>query len=349
MDISVKKQFITVLFTIILSLFYNIEASGNTYLKAEDIYLTPGGETIGIELNTNVMIVDTYTVKGVNGTVDPAKLAGLNPGDIIVSINGKKAEQIEDVTNELMIYKDTQDKPLNIIIRREGRLYNKEIYPVYTKNNTISIGLYLRDNILGIGTLTFIYDNQYFGALGHQINDKNLLNSEFNKVTGIIKKAEVTSINKSVRGNPGEKRATFGKESIGNINENKNTGIYGKISSKEFNSKTKLGIATQNEIKLGDATILTVIENNRIDEFSIKIIELDRQNTKDIKGIKIKITDERLLDRTGGIVQGMSGSPIIQNNKIIGALTHVLVDDTTQGYGVYIEFMLEDMGIFIKH
>lgn len=347
MDITVKKQLITVLFTIILSLFFNINVSGNSiHLKAEEILLTPGGETIGIELNTSVLIVDTYTIKNNSGTVDPAKTAGLKPGDIILSIDGKKINKIEDVTNELYKYKDGHDKPLNMIIKRESRLYNKQLYPVFTKNNSISIGLYLRDNILGIGTLTFIYDNQ-FGALGHQINDKNMPNLDSNKTQGIIKKAEVTSINKSVRGNPGEKRATFDKENIGTINDNTNTGIYGKITKKDFAVKKKLQIATQDEIKLGDAKILTVIENHKVEEFSIKIIELQKQDSKDIKGIKIQITDKRLLELTGGIIQGMSGSPIIQNNKIIGAVTHVLIDDTTQGYGVYIEFMLEDMGIFI--
>ncbi len=347
MDINGKKSIIIILFTIILSLFINIEALGNTYLKAENIYLSPGGETIGIEIKTSVVVVDVYNVKNQKGTVNPAKDAGIIPGDIILYIDGKKINQIEDIKSKLIKYRDGYNKPLNFIIKRDNKLLNKKMYPAITKNNSISLGIYLRDNIMGIGTMTFIYDNIYFGALGHQIQDKSIPKAKMYKTEGVIKKAEVTSINKSVRGNPGEKRATFSKEGIGDITENSITGIYGKINEDVFKNKSKLKIATQSEIKLGNATILTVIKNQKVEEFEVKIIDLIKQNQKDIKGIKIQITDKRLLDQTGGIIQGMSGSPIIQNNKIIGAITHVLVDDTTVGYGVYIEFMLEDMGINI--
>lgn len=348
MDINVKKNVIIVLFTIILSLFININALGNTHLKAENIYLTPGGETIGIEIQTSVVVVDIYNVKNQKGTVNPAKIAGIMPGDIILYIDGKKINQIEDIKSELTKYRNGYNKPLNIIIKRDNKLLNKKMYPATTKDNTISLGIYLRDNIMGIGTLTFIYDNIYFGALGHQIQDKSIPEAKMYKTNGVIKKAEVTSINKSVRGNPGEKRATFSKKGIGEITENSITGIYGKVTNNAYIHKSKLKIATQSEIKLGNAKILTVIKNQKVEEFEVKIIDLVKQNQKDIKGIKIQITDKRLLDKAGGIIQGMSGSPIIQNNKIVGAITHVLVDDTTVGYGVYIEFMLEDMGIDIE-
>ncbi len=348
MDINVKKHFVTILFTIIIAFFFNIDASGSTSFKAEDIYLTPGGETIGIELHTNVVVVDTYNVRNTTGEANPGKEAGIKSGDIILYIDGKKIDNIEDVRNELVKYKNDRKDPMNIIIKRDNKLINKKMYPTRTKNNMISLGIYLRDNIMGIGTLTFIYDDTSFGALGHQIQDKNIPDIEMHKTKGIIKKAEVTSINKSVRGNPGEKRATFEKESIGTINNNSMTGIYGSIDKDSFIHKEKMHIASQDQIQLGNAKILTVIDNKKVEEFDIKIIDLIKQDQKDIKGIKIKITDERLLNKAGGIIQGMSGSPIIQNNRIVGAVTHVLVDDTTIGYGVYIEFMLEDLGIEIR-
>lgn len=344
MDISIKKFFIFILFTIFLSLIIDFGVYGTT---DTNIYLTPGGETIGIELQTNVIVVDTYPVQK---NVDPAKAAGIKPGDMILYIDGKKINQVEDIKSELTKYKDGHDKPLNIIIKRNNKLLNKRMYPIETDNNTISLGIYLRDSIMGIGTLTFIYEKQYFGALGHQIQDKNIPDVQLQNAQGVIRRAEVIHVNKSVRGNPGEKRATFGKESIGTINGNKITGIYGKVNTNELTTqKKKMKIATQEHIRLGKAKVLTVIEQNKVEEFDIRIIDLEKQNSKAIKGIKIEITDKRLLDKTGGIIQGMSGSPIIQDDRIVGAVTHVLVDDTKIGYGVYIEFMLEDMGIDIRN
>lgn len=343
MDINVKK-FITVLLTIFITFFTNINAFAQS-INADEIYLTPGGEAIGIEIQTNVVVVDTYSVNSGKKTINPAKESGIQKGDIILYIDGKKIESINDVKKQLIIYKDSQNEHMNIIIKRDKQILNKKIYPVKTNNNMISLGIYLRDHIVGIGTLTFIYNDNYFGALGHQILDKNIPNLDLDNSEGVIKSAEVTSIDKSVRGNPGAKKAIFGQNKIGEISNNTPTGIYGKVDKNVFSNKQKLKIATQKDVQLGDAKILTVLDKQKVEAFDIKIIELIKQDEKDIKGIKIKITDERLLNRTGGIIQGMSGSPIIQNNRIVGAVTHVLVDDTTIGYGVYIEFMLEDMGI----
>lgn len=347
MDIIVRKYFVTILLTLLLSIFTSLNVQGQINLKASDIYLTPGGETIGIELSTSVVVVETYTLKNPSGTVDPAKTAGIKPGDIIINIDGKKINKIKDIRSELIKYKNGHNKPLNIIIKRDSKLLVKKMYPTRTKDNTISLGLYLRDNIMGIGTLTFIYNDKYFAALGHQIQDKDISIVDMYKADGLIRRAEVTSIQKSIRGNPGEKRAKFSKDRIGIINDNTTTGIYGIIDRKFLTNKSKMKIATQNEVKIGNAKILTVLDNNKVEAYDVKIIDLQKQNTKDIKGIKLKITDKKLLEKTGGIIQGMSGSPIIQNNKIVGAVTHVLVDDTTIGYGVYIVFMLEDMGINI--
>ncbi|ERJ13770.1 SpoIVB peptidase [Haloplasma contractile] len=336
---------------IAISMFFvpSLSAAAITHLKADDIYLTPGGETIGIEIETNVVVIDTYSVKTNVGKVNPAKVADIRSGDILLNIDGIRIKDIDDLKETLMEYKNNQNKPMNILIKRNGRLLTKKVYPAKSKNDTLSLGLYLKDNVLGIGTLTFIYNNQQFGALGHQIKDRNNSLKEEELVFGKIKRAEVTSIKKSTNGKPGEKRAIIGKGEIGKVNNNTITGIYGNINThSNLRSKNKLPIATQDEVKLGSAKIYTVINGNQIETFDVEIISAEKQSKKDIKGIKLRITDERLLSKTGGIIQGMSGSPIIQDGKIIGAVTHVLVDDTTVGYGVYIEFMLEELGIIVE-
>jgi stage IV sporulation protein B len=281
--------------------------------------------------------------------VNPASLVGIKKGDIILNINGRKIDTIDDVKEQMLKYahsNNDQYEEMTMIIKRDSLYLTKKIIPVKTKDGTLSLGMYLKDSILGIGTMTFIYENQ-FGALGHQIKDQNETVNDKMDDEGVIKKAVVTNIIKGNRGNPGEKKATIDKKEIGIIKENTMTGIFGTVKD-NFSSRTKMRIGAKESVKVGNATILTVIEGNMVEEFSVKIIEVKDQATKEIKGIKLKVTDERLLDKTGGIIQGMSGSPIIQNNRIVGAITHVLVDDQTTGYGVFIEFMLEEIGVQIK-
>lgn len=310
------------------------------------MYLTPGGETIGIEVSTSVIVVDTYSVKGYRGYVNPGNKVGIQKGDVILNIDGQKIDRIEDVKKQLKKYNNGHEKPLNMIIRRDNQYLTKKIYPVKTKDNNLSLGLYLKDNIVGIGTMTFIYKDKYFGALGHQIKDHNQTMNDRMNDDGIIKKAVVTNIIKGTRGNPGEKKAALDHEEIGIIKENAITGIFGELNEQlENQTREKMKIMPKEEVRVGNAQILTVIDKEKVESFDIEIVEVRRQDEKDVKGIKIKITDERLINETGGIVQGMSGSPIIQNNKIVGAVTHVLVDDQVMGYGIYIEFMLEELGI----
>jgi stage IV sporulation protein B len=325
--------------------YFNVNADASSEkIHINDLYLTPGGETIGIEVSTHVIVVDSYSVKSYDGYVNPASLVGIKKGDIILNIDGRKVDSIDDVKEQMMKYnKDGRTSTMNMIIKRDNQYLSKKIQPVKTKDGTLSLGMYLKDNILGIGTLTFTYNGK-FGALGHQIKDHNDTLNDKMQDEGVIKKAVVTNIIKGNRGNPGEKKAAMDKEEIGIIQENKVTGIFGTIKQ-EISNRDKMRIAAKEEVRVGDATILTVIDGDQVEEFTIKIIEVQDQTTKDIKGIKIKVTDERLLDKTGGIIQGMSGSPIIQDNKIVGAVTHVLVDDQTTGYGIFIEFMLDEIGV----
>ncbi|QVK20303.1 SpoIVB peptidase [Mycoplasmatota bacterium] len=312
------------------------EASALT-LDKDDIKLIPSGESIGIKLETGVYIDKTF---GVNGK-SPSEDAGIRPGDKILKFNNKIIESSSDIKEELDNI--TPSKTISIVIERNGKELKKEIKPII-RDGVRTLGLYLNDNIVGVGTLTYVFpEYDLFGALGHGINDTKI------KVdSGYITKSIVMEIEKGSIGNPGEKKAIISDKEIGIVTKNTITGIYGVITNSHFENQKVYPIADKEEVKTGKAQILTVIKDNKVETFDVEILEVTKQNEKDIKSMKIKITDEKLLTRTGGIIQGMSGSPIIQNGKIIGAITHVLINDPTMGYGIYIEWMLEDSDIFIK-
>ena len=217
----------------------------------------------------------------------------------------------------------------------------KDIYlEVLQKEGIYKTGMYVKDKIVGIGTLTYIDPaTKIFGALGHEIDEKSTL-EKFEIKDGKIFKSDVIGINRSSDGEAGEKNANFDTDTVyGNITKNEISGIFGNYTS-DIDNLSKLKVAEKDEIRTGKATIRTVINDNNIEEFEINIIKIDKSN--DTKNILFEITDKNLLKQTGGVVQGMSGSPIIQNNMIIGAVTHVIVNDPTKGYGIFITTMLKD-------
>jgi len=306
-------------------------------LDKDDIKLIPSGESIGIKLETGVFIDDTFEVNGES----PSQDAGIRPGDKILKFD----RQIIHTANELKKALENLNSSdyVSIIIERDDKEIEKQIKPLI-KDNVKSLGLYLNDKIVGVGTLTYVFpDYSLFGALGHGINDSEIKIDE-----GYITKSIVKDIEKGTKGNPGEKRAIISDRELGIVTKNSKTGIYGVITDDSYNNRKVYQIADKSEVTLGDAQLLTVIDTDNVEAFDIEIIEINRQREKEIKSMKLKVTDEDLLSRTGGIIQGMSGSPIIQNGKIIGAVTHVLVNDPTMGYGIYIEWMLQDSEIFIK-
>ncbi len=299
-------------------------------------YILAGGQNIGIELNSNgILIVGTYLVNG----VDPAKDANLQIGDKIVSINNKAVESIEEM---LAVISELEDKEqINITYQRGSTLQNTTLKLITDENQVYKTGLYVKDSINGVGTLTFIDPStKLYGALGHEIIEKTT-GQKLEIKNGKIYSSVVTSITPSNDGNPGEKNARYNINDVyGNIKENTSSGIFG-IYTAEM-PKTKLyKVAKKDEIETGNASILTVIDGNNIEEFSISILKIN-PHEKAIKNILFEVTDDRLLSISGGIVQGMSGSPIIQGDKIIGAVTHVVVDDCTKGYGILITNMLEE-------
>ena len=307
--------------------------------------LIPGGDAIGIKIQTDgLVVVDTYLVNTEGGTINPAKEAGVMKGDMILAVNNQKISTIEEYKEQLMLAKENNQMILTI--NRQGKTENITVHPVISTEGVCTTGLYLRDKLAGIGTLTFIDPNtNKYGALGHEINDQDT-NQLVNIKNGEIINSNVLSVRKATTGKPGEKVADIlFDEKLGTLEKNNKYGVYGLMQSNEMSQKDLIPMAYINEVKKGPAQILTVLNGNKIEAFDIEITEVNVQSEKAIKGIKYTVTDPRLLEETGGIVQGMSGSPIIQDGKIIGAVTHVLVHDSTLGYGIFIEWMLQEVGI----
>lgn len=305
-----------------------------TYTLAYSDYILAGGENIGIELNSKgVIIVGTYEVNGKN----PAKEAGIHAGDKITKINNKEVSSIEEMLN--IVEKTTNKENIDITYLRAGKENKTTLRLTKTNDNIYKTGLYVKDTISGVGTLTYIDPNtKLFGALGHEIIEKNT-GQKLEIKDGKIYSSTVTGITRSDIGKPGEKNARYDSSNIfGKVKENTTNGIFGNYTSTLPNKKL-YKVAKDNEVKMGDATILTVIDGNIVESFGINILKV---STNEVKNILFEITDSRLLKKTGGIVQGMSGSPIIQDDYIVGAVTHVVVDDPTKGYGIFITKMLEE-------
>ncbi|UVI32305.1 SpoIVB peptidase [Paenibacillus spongiae] len=319
-----------------------------------DLKVIPGGQTIGVKVKSaGIMVVGHHQVVTSKGTkVSPGEAANLQLGDLIVQINGKHINEVQKVA-QLAEQAGTDKRPLQLTVKRGERLFQTKLAPVYDQeDHAWRLGLYIRDSAAGVGTLTFYAPDQgVYGALGHVITDMDT-QTPIEVGEGQILQSHVTSINKSQNGEPGEKRAQFVKESkvLGNIERNTPFGIFGKMTelpSHSYNQEA-LPVAFAEEVKEGPAQILTVVNGQKVERFNVEIVHVTNQSSPATKGMVIKITDPRLVERTGGIVQGMSGSPIIQDGKLIGAVTHVFVNDPTSGYGCFIEWMLQDAGILLK-
>ncbi|MGX1192972.1 SpoIVB peptidase [Metabacillus sp. SLBN-84] len=318
----------------------------------EDFRVIPGGQSIGVKLNSlGVLVVGHHQIKTSGGKKSPGEIAGVQVGDMITKINGTTVESMSDVTPFIQDSGKT-GKPLDLVISRDNKELKTKLVPVKDENEgAYRIGLYIRDSAAGIGTMTF-YDpkSKKYGALGHVISDMDT-KKPIVVQDGQVVRSTVTSIEKGSNGNPGEKLARFSsdRQIIGDITRNSPFGIFGRLNGDMTNGlyDQPMPIALSNEVKEGPAHILTVVDGDRVEEFDVQVVSSTPQKFPAIKGMVIKITDPKLLEKSGGIVQGMSGSPIIQNGKVIGAVTHVFVNDPTSGYGVHIEWMLSEAGIDI--
>lgn len=307
--------------------------SSVTINNNERVYLIPSGENIVFKMNTNgVVVTGTYDVKHDNGIYNPERNSDIKRGDIIISANNKKILNINDLSQEI-----NNNNQIDIEYKRKNKIKKTSIY-IYNVDNISRSGLYVKDKVIGVGTMTYIDPkNMMYGALGHEVIDNDT--KELVELSnGTISYNDVLSIKKGENHHPGEKISQTNLENIdGNILINSNKGMFGKIN--KANKSKGYPIAYQNEIKEGKAKILTCIKGNDVKEYDIEITSLKKQNIDQTKGITFKITDNELLNISGGVYSGMSGSPIIQNNMIIGAVTHVLVDNIEYGYGLYIENM----------
>jgi stage IV sporulation protein B len=318
----------------------------------KDVKVIPGGQSIGVQLQTlGVLVVGHHLVNGDHGTLSPGEDANIKVGDVIMEMNGKDIEEMKDV-KPIVEEAGKKSKPLKIKVKRGKDTFTTELSPVLDKKESeYRIGLYIRDSAAGIGTMTFYEPkSKKYGALGHVISDMDT-KKPIEIHDGTIVRSTVTSIQKGNNGTPGEKQAKFSikENKIGTITRNSPFGIFGELDEQIKNGKydKPMPIALSHEVKEGPAKILTVIDGEKVEEFDVEIVSSVPQKSPATKGMVIQITDPKLLEKTGGIVQGMSGSPIIQNGKVVGAVTHVFVNDPTSGYGVHIEWMLQDAGVDI--
>jgi len=308
----------------------------------------PGGQSIGIKLRSEGVLVVGYNE--VDGRY-PAKESGIKKGDSIIAIDGIKVEGINQAA-DLISSNGKTGKNMSFKLKRDENQLTKEVSPIYCSNtNSYRIGLFIRDTAAGVGTLTF-YDpaTKKYGALGHVIVDIDT-NTPIDISQGEIVKASIINIREGRRGHPGEKTGVFieQKDIIGSIFKNTDFGIFGtleKMENKNDYNSSPIPIASSHQVEVGPAKILTVVKGDNVEEYDVEIQRIVNKNTPSNKGFIINITDKELIGKTGGIIQGMSGSPIIQNGKIIGAITHVFVNEPTRGYGIFIEWMLLESGVF---
>lgn len=324
---------------------------GKIPLKTVNVSVVPrkqvylGGTPIGIYLETDgVFVVETGKIKTGDGSECCPSENIIKSGDYIQAVDGEKVETKEEL---ITCISQCQGKDIVLAVERDGKQIDLKLHPVQDENGKYRAGIWVRNDTQGIGTLTYIDEDGNFGALGHGISDVDT-GDILNISEGELYDAEVISIVKGVQGTPGELAGVIHYSDgyrIGTIRENRQNGIYGTITSLPayVQHKKVYETAYRQEIEEGKAAILSSVSGTE-KEYGVEIKEV-RLNGKDVnKGMILEVTDEELLELTGGIVQGMSGSPIIQNGRLIGAVTHVFVNDPTRGYGIFIEEMLDAVG-----
>ncbi|MBR5121463.1 MAG: SpoIVB peptidase [Oscillospiraceae bacterium] len=301
--------------------------------QAQAPHLIPGGTPIGIKILTQGVVV----VRVQEGS--PAEKAGIRKGDNIIIANGEK---ISSSTQLSQIISEAKETEIKITFIREGKKNSVSFKPQFSEqDSTYKAGIWIKDSSAGVGTLTFIDpETGVFGALGHPISDY-----ETGKLlplgSGEIVNAVITGCEKGESGVPGELFGSFASNvACGEITKNCEQGIFGTTTSKQ--SGEALPIAFRSEVKIGKATVLTTVEGTTPKAYEVEIERIIQSPSARSKNIIVKVTDPKLLEITGGIVQGMSGSPIIQDGKLVGAITHVFVSDPTRGYGIFIEDMLKE-------
>ena len=307
--------------------------------------LQVSGSTVGIYMETKgILVIDTGKILSESGfTAEPAKNI-VQPGDYIVSLNDRQISGKQELIESL---EKADGNKVCLEIWRDEELIPVSVIPVKDQQGKYRLGIWVRDDTQGVGTLTYVKEDGSFGALGHGISDTDT-GDLMNIRNGRLYKAKVLGVKKGSKGTPGELTGLIGYDAsniLGSIEQNTENGIYGTLKDEAENSLflEKYPIGYKQELEIGPAEILVTVEN-QVSKFDAQITKIDMNHKDSNKSFVIQVTDERLIEKTGGIVQGMSGSPIIQDGKLVGAVTHVLVNDPTRGYGIFIENMLDAAG-----
>lgn len=325
-----------------VKLFDSLNVSNLTVNVIPKTTVIPLGNTIGLKLYTQgVLVVGMSEIEGIK----PYENTGIKEGDRIIKIDKEKISNTEDLVQTV---NSAQGKEVQVTYIKDDTNEEKvtNILPAKTKDNEYKLGLWVRDAAAGVGTLTFYEpDSKMFAALGHGITDIDT-GDIVTIANGELVNSNIVSITKGEKGTPGEIRGSIeGEAKLGDISKNTSFGIFGKISNKtrlEIN-QNEMEVLARNDVKQGKAQIICELEEGKKKTYEIEIQKIYTANNKDNKSMLIKVTDRELLEKTGGIIQGMSGSPIIQNGKFVGAVTHVLVNDPTTGYAVFADMMLKQM------
>ena len=320
-----------------VKLFNKIPVKTASTIIGKRKYVVPSGELIGLRMfSKGVMIISTDSVDTADGKKNPSEKSSIKSGDLIISVDG---EEIKSAAQLSSIIAESNGKNLNLVYVRYEKEYKATFTPVLSTDGKYKAGWWIRDSAAGIGTMTY-YDKAtgIYGGLGHGICDADtdvLLPLYYGDIVG----AEITGCYKGLKGKAGELCGSLSVEKMGSIYKNCNNGVYGLL--KEVNNSGKaIPVALSNEVRTGSAIILCTTDGNGVKQYSIDIEKIDVKDDSS-RNLVIRITDKELLSKTGGIVQGMSGSPIIQNGMLVGAVTHVLINDPQKGYGIFIENMLK--------
>lgn len=344
LDVSSTDELLDTTLNVKLFNLFTIKKVNVRLLNDTDVYV--GGETVGFNLfSEGVICVGSNPVQTESGARQPIVESGIQDGDAILKIDDIEIENIQDI-DRIINLPSKAGKELKLTINRNDSIIDSTITPVFDiLSQKYKLGLWVRNNASGVGTLTYIKQSDFrFGAVGHPIIDDSL-GTNFKVDSGNIYKCKLLGIKKGEKNNPGEIRSSINlsDSSLGIADTNCEYGVYGNILNKTIIDASRTAtLGGRLSVKLGDAKIYCAIGEEGVKAYDIKIIKANKQNCADGKSMTIKITDKELLKKTGGIIQGMSGSPIVQNGKLIGAVTHVFLSDPTRGYGVYIDWMIDN-------
>ena len=308
--------------------------------STKEVYVS--GEAVGIYMQTKgVLIIDTGEILSENGEKEKPARDIVKPGDYIVAFNQDKIKCKQDLLDELA---ELDEKEATLKVRRGKETIPLSVTPVKDKDGEYKLGIWVRDDTQGIGTLTFVDENGRYGALGHGISDVDT-GELLSIADGKLYNARILGVRKGEKGNPGEISGLIRYDSeniLGNISENSKNGIFGTFRADQLEAMNleKISIGYKQDLKTGPASILCSTDGE-VKEYAAEITRIDMNHEDTNKSFVIQVTDKELLEKTGGIVQGMSGSPVIQNGKLFGAVTHVFVQDATGGYGIFIENMMK--------